>query len=153
MIAVNTARVTITVCLLSAVVEAGLACTATPRLSVMDAPIVLFMLGPYLCLAMIAWLQRGKLAASWTLLAVALGLSIWGLYVIGEDSYRYHTDANYRKLQRLAAFFVPLVQYAVVLLVGTSSLLIHLSSFEKKLTTETEPEDALKRRSLRHSEP
>ena len=98
----------------------------------MDAPIVLFIVGPYLCLAMAAWLYRGKLASSWTLLVVVVGLSAWGLYVLGMDSHRYHTDANYRKVQRMAAFFVPLVQYAAVVLVGMASLLSYLTLFEKK---------------------
>ncbi len=97
----------------------------------MDAPIVLFMMGPYLCLAILAWLQRGERAVSWILMALIIGLSIWGLYFIAEDSYRYHTDANYRKLQRLVAFFVPLVQYAVVVLVGMVMMVRHLVSSEK----------------------
>ena len=131
------ARVTIVLCLLAAVAEVVLCCTATTRLTLMDAPIALFVVGPYLCLATIAWLQRSKLHVSWTLLAVVIGLSAWGLYVLGEDVYRYHTEANYRKLQRLAVFYVPLLQYLFVSLVGTSSLIHHLMSLEKKKTSET----------------
>lgn len=132
------ALVTITVCLLSAIAEAVLGCTSTTRVSLSDAPIVLFIVGPYLALATIAWWQREKLAVSWTLLAVVLGLSAWGLYVFGEDSYRYHTDRDYRKLQRLAAFIVPIVQYAAVLLVGIATLLNHLLSVEKQPHSDTE---------------
>ncbi len=142
-------RLTIAACLLSAVVEAALVCNATTSMSLMDAPIVLFIVGPYLCLALVAWLQRGKLAASWAILAIALGLAGWGLYILGEDSYRYHTDANYRKLQRMAAFFVPLTQYVAVALAGTASLFSYLSSLENRPTTEVGPGDARERRESR----
>jgi len=124
------ARLTIVVCLLAAAAEAVLGCTSTTRVSLGDAPIVLFIVGPYLLIALVAWLQRGKLAASWTLLAVAVGLSAWGLHVFVEDSYRYQTEPHYRKVQRMAVFFVPLLQWALVLLVGTTLLVWHQSSLD-----------------------
>jgi hypothetical protein len=127
--------VTIVVCLLAAVAELALCCNATARLTVMDAPILLFVVGPFLCLATIAWRQHSKLDVSWILLVVVIGLSAWGLYVLGDDAYRYHAEANYRKTQRLAVFYVPLVQYVFVALVGTSSLIHHLISFDKKKTS------------------
>ncbi|MFN9249234.1 MAG: hypothetical protein ACK6DS_19410 [Planctomycetota bacterium] len=64
------------------------------------------------------------------LLAVAVGLSAWGLHVFVEDSYRYQTEPNYRKVQRMAVFFVPLLQWALVLLVGTTLLVWHQSSLD-----------------------
>jgi hypothetical protein len=120
------ARLTIAVCLLAAVVETVLGCTSTAGLSPGDALIVWFVIGPYLLLALCAWRQRGQPVASWGLLAVAGGMSAWGLYVFAEDSYRYHTEPQYRKLQRLAVLFVPLVQWAIVVLVGLALLVRRL---------------------------
>jgi hypothetical protein len=60
----------------------------------------------------------GAPVASGGLLAVTAALAAWGLYPFGEDSYRYHTEPQYRKVQRLTAFVVPVVQWAVVLAVG-----------------------------------
>ena len=128
----SVARLTIMVCLLAAVVEAVLGCTSTTRVSLGDVPIVLFIVGPYLVLALVAWLQRGKLAASWTLLAVGVGLSAWGLFVFGEDSHRYHTEPHYRKIQRMAVFFVPLLQWTVVLLVGAAGWVVWYQSSHDK---------------------
>ena len=118
----SVARLTIAVCLLAASVETVLGCTSTAGLTLGDALIVPFVLGPYLILALFAWRRRGQPAASWALLAVAVALAAWGLYVSAVDSYRYHTDPQYRLIQRMAVFFVPLLQWAVVLLVGLVSL-------------------------------
>ena len=109
MTAGSVARLTIAVCLLAAVVETVLGCTSTAGLSPGDALIVLFVIGPYLLLSLFAWRKRNQSASSWVLLVVAVGMSVWGLYVFGEDSYRYHTDQRYRMVQRMAVFFVPLV--------------------------------------------
>jgi hypothetical protein len=123
------ARLTIVVCLLAAVVETVLGCTSSESLAPGDALIVLFVIGPYLLLALLAWRQRGQPAASWVLLAVAVGVSAWGFYILGEDSYRYHTEPQYRTLQRMAVFFVPLLQWAVVLVVGFALLVWRLASY------------------------
>jgi hypothetical protein len=128
MTAGSIARLTIAVCLLAAVVETVLGCTSTAGLASGDAIIGLFVIGPYLLLVLFAWRQRGQPAASWVLLAVAVGMSAWGLYVFGEDSYRYHTESQYRKVFRMAVFFVPLVQWAIVLLVGLALLVRRLGS-------------------------
>src|SRR5262249_26631613 len=105
---------TIAVCLLAAAIETVLGCTSTAGLTPGDAFIVLFIIGPYLLLSFFAWRQRGRPAASWTLLAVALGLSLWGLFLFGVDSYFYHTDPEYRLVQRMVVFLAPLLQWAVV---------------------------------------
>jgi hypothetical protein len=62
------------------------------------------------------------------LLAIAVGMSAWGLYVFGEDSYRYHTEPQYRMVQRMAVFFVPLLQWAVVLAVNLALLVWWLTA-------------------------
>jgi hypothetical protein len=80
--------------------------------------IVAFVLGPYLLLGLFAWWQRGESIVSWLLLAVTVILATWGVYLFGLDSYRYHTDSEYRMAQRMTALFVPLLQWAAVLVVG-----------------------------------
>ena len=139
------ADVTIAVCLLAAVIETVLGCTSTAGLSPGDAIIVLFVIGPYLLLALFAWRKRGQPATSWVLLVVAVGMSVWGLYVFGEDSYRYHTDQRYRMVQRMAVFFVPLVQWAIVLVVGLVLLVSWLGSPRGRPASCTEPAAATDR--------
>src|SRR5262249_24548901 len=122
------ARWTIALCLLAAAAEAGLGCTSTAGVSPGDAAGFLFVVGPDLPLALFAWRQRGPPAVSWGLLVVAAALAAFGLAVFGWDSYRYHTEPPYRKVQRLAVLFVPLVQWAVVVPVGLALLVRRLSS-------------------------
>ncbi len=121
-------RLTITVCLLAAVVETVLACTSTAGLSPGDVFPILFFVGPYMLLVLFARWQRGHTAASWVLLAVTVALSVWGLYAFGEDSYRYHTELEYRRVQRMSVFITSIGHWAVVLLVGLGLLLWRLLS-------------------------
>jgi hypothetical protein len=104
-----------------------------------DALLVLFIIGPYVLLALFAWRQRGQAAAAWVLLAVAVGMSAWGLYLVGEDSYRYHTDPQYRMVQRVVGFYVPLLQWAVVLVAGWTLLAWWLSSRLGRPASGAEP--------------
>ena len=121
-------RLTIMVCLLAAVVETFLACTSTAGLSPGDVFPILFFVGPYVLLVLFARWQRSHMAASWMLLVVTVALSVWGLYTFGEDSYRYHTELEYRMVQRMSVFIVAIGQWAVVLLVGFGLLLWRLIS-------------------------
>jgi hypothetical protein len=116
------ARTTVVICLLAAVAETVLGCTSTAGLSRDDAAVILFVVGPYLLLGWLAWRQRGRRVVSWALLAVAAALSAWGVAVFAVDSYRYHTEPQYRLVQRVAVFFVPLLQWAVVALAGLALL-------------------------------
>lgn len=135
----SVARLAVAVCLLAAAVETVLGCTSTSSLTPGDAFIVLFVIGPYLLMALFAWRHRSQLAASWTLLAVAVSLSVWGLYLFGEDSYRYHTEPEYRMVQRMTVFFVPLLQWAVVLLVGLALLVWWLARHRAEPARSAEP--------------
>jgi hypothetical protein len=138
MTAGSVARLTIAVCLLTAVVETVLGCTSTAGLVPGDALIGLFLIGPYLLLAWFAWRQRRQPAASWVLLAVAVGISAWGLYVSGGDSYRYHTEPQYRMVQRSAVFFAPLLLWAVVLVVSLALLVRWLNSHRGRTVSSAE---------------
>jgi hypothetical protein len=99
-----------------------LGCTSCARLASKDAILVLLEMGPYLLLGLLAWGQRSRRAASWTLLGVAVALSALGVYVAGVDSYRYHTEWQYRMIERYAPLVVALLQWVVVLFVGLALL-------------------------------
>jgi len=122
--AVRLARLTIIICLFTAAVEVALGCVSTAGLAPADALVASFIVGPYLLLAALAWRHRGRPAASRATLAVAVGLSAWGLAKFGWHSYRYHAEPQYRAVQNMALFSVPLLQWAVVLLVGLVLLLV-----------------------------
>lgn len=128
MTAARVARSTIVVCLFAAAVEVALGCVSTAGLAPADAIIALFVVGPYLLLAALARRQRARAMASWSLLAVAVGLSAWGLATFGWHGYRYHVEPQYRLVQNMALFSVPLLQWAIVLLVGLVSLLVRPNS-------------------------
>lgn len=128
MAARSVAKLTVAVCLLAAAVQTILGCTSCARLVPTDAIPALVEIGPYLLLALLASLQRGRRSASWALLAIAVGLSALGLYIAGEDSYRYHTEWQYRMIERHAPLVVALFQWAVVLVVGLGLLVCWLWS-------------------------
>lgn len=65
MAAATIARLTVALCLLAAAIEVVLGCTSTAGLTPGDALIMLFVIGPYLLLALFAWRQRGQPRASW----------------------------------------------------------------------------------------
>jgi UDP-N-acetylmuramyl pentapeptide phosphotransferase/UDP-N-acetylglucosamine-1-phosphate transferase len=138
----TTAGLTIAVCLLAAVIEVVLACTSTARLMPTDLIIVVFVMGPYLLLGSFAWRRRGLPAESRGLLAVAVGMSAWGLYHFGIDSHRYHTEPQYRMTQRLTVFFVPLLQYVIVLAVRLTRSIRWLSSRRDQRANHTGPDAA-----------
>jgi len=95
-----------------------LGCTSTAGLRPSDAVLCAFVLGPYLLLGLLAWWQRGESIASWFLLVVTVTLATLGVYLFGLDSYRYHTDFEYRMSQRMTVLLVPFLQWAVALVVG-----------------------------------
>ena len=111
-------RVTVAVCCLAAVAEVALAVASSTGLTLFDALIASFVVGPYLVTAWLAWMQRGRRVVSGVLLASASLLAAWGLYVYGMDCYRYHTEPNYRMVQRFGIFVVPLCQWLVTLVLG-----------------------------------
>lgn len=112
------AQCALALCLIASGAELvlGLTSTATPVPG--DALLMLYVAGPYVLLGALAWAYRTQRGASWGLLVVALGVAALGLYLFGIDSYRYHTDPEYRQVQRMTAFVVPILQGAVVLTTG-----------------------------------
>jgi hypothetical protein len=111
-------RITWAVCLLASIITLALGITSTAGPGPGDAFIVAFVLGPYLLLGLLAWRHRRKSIISWLLLAVAVILATWGVCLFGLDSYWYHTDWQYRMSQRMTVLVVPLLQWAMLLMVG-----------------------------------
>jgi hypothetical protein len=111
--------ITVAVCFLAAVAEVALAVASSTGLTLFDALIALFVVGPYLVTAWMAWMQRRRRVVSGLLLAAASLLAAWGMYVYGVDCYRYHTEPNYRMVQRMGIFMVPLCQWLVTLVLGS----------------------------------
>lgn len=128
MTAVRLARSTVIVCQFAAAVEVALGCASTAGLTPADAIIALFVVGPYLLLASLAWRLRARAAASRAMLAVAVGVAAWGLATFGWHGYRYHAEPEYRALQNMALFAVPFLQWVAVFLVGLVSLLVRPNS-------------------------
>ncbi|WP_339748727.1 hypothetical protein [uncultured Rubinisphaera sp.] len=114
----NVTRVTIVICLLVSIVEIILSCTSTASLSRGDAAVIAFVIGPYLLMAIYAWIWRANPPASYLCLTIVLVLSTGGLYFFALDSYRYHTVPDYRKIQRMVVFLVPLFQWVVAMVAG-----------------------------------
>ena len=111
-------KATLTTCIVAAVATAVLACTGTAGLPPADAIVVLWVIGPYVLLACLAWWQRARPVASIVLFVVVVAMSAWGLYIYGEDSYRYHTEPHFRMVQRMAVFVVPLAQWLIASVAG-----------------------------------
>lgn len=132
MTAVRLARSTVIVCLFAAAVEVALGSASTAGLAPADAIVGLFVAGPYLLLASLAWRLRARMMASRAMLAVAVGLAAWGLATFGWHGYRYHAEPQYRALQNMALFAVPLLQWVAVFLVGLASLLVRPGSGGKR---------------------
>jgi FtsH-binding integral membrane protein len=114
-------RITWSVCSVAAVITLLLGGTSKAGWTT-DVLAVAFVLGPYLLLGLLALGHRGKPISSRILLAVAFALAVSGVCLFGLDSYRYLTDPQHRMAQRMAALFVPIPQWAAVLLVGLGLL-------------------------------
>lgn len=111
-------RITVLTCAWAAVVTAMLIGTSIPKLSPAALIAAAFAAVPYLLLALLAWWQRSGRGGSWLLLAVAVLLSVGGLSLFAYDSYRYHTVAEHRMVQRMTILVVPMLQLAVTAAAG-----------------------------------
>jgi hypothetical protein len=76
-----------------------------------------FLLGPPLFLAVLAWRRRNHPARSRLLFGTAAAVAVGGLCVMGFDFYRFSTDAQFRKSPGMNGLLVPLGQWAVILVV------------------------------------
>ena len=108
-----TTRVSLAVCLAAAAVTTGLACLTATRLSAADVPILLFVVGPYIALAGLAWWQRRQPVLRIALLVVIAVLSLAGLSLFGIDTCHFVNEPRNRQTQHMAVFLVPLAQWLV----------------------------------------
>jgi hypothetical protein len=76
-----------------------------------DALILVYMLGPVVVLTVIAWGTRNSRNNAWGLSLVILVILGWGLRTMAEHTYHFRTDPDYRKLQAIGVFAVPLGQW------------------------------------------
>lgn len=76
-----------------------------------------FLVGPPLFLALSAGRRRTHPARSKLLFWVAVGVAVGGLGALGVEAYRYSTDAAFRKTPSVTRMLVPVVQWAVILVV------------------------------------
>ena len=109
---------TVAICLLAAVIETGLASASTSSLSPADIIVLIFLIGPYMLFGLFAWLYRRNKTVARVMLAIVIGVAVCGLYAVGLDSYRYYTDPEYARVQRLIVPVVALVQWCVVAVVA-----------------------------------
>jgi hypothetical protein len=123
------ASVSLSICLLALIVECILTVLSTNNpwaLGLGDLAILLYMLGPYPALAVIAWISRSRWALAWATLTVTLILATWGLCATGTHTYHYLTDLEFRKLQPIGIFLMPLGQWFAV---GCLGLVVTLRGF------------------------
>lgn len=114
---------TLTLCLVTLASEFVLICLATNdpwSMGAGDAAILIFILGPYPLLAVIAWLARGDRRLAWLVFGITLLLAAWGLWVSGTHAYHYLSDVEYRKLQAVGVFLMPLGQWFLSVCLGVA---------------------------------
>jgi hypothetical protein len=76
-----------------------------------------FLIGPPLFLAVLAWRRQNHPARSRLLFGVTAIIAVGGLSVLGLDLYRFSTDPQFRKTPSMNGQLVPLVQWALVVAV------------------------------------
>lgn len=110
--------ITLSECAFATLVTVMLISASIPSLPPDALIAVAFAAGPYPLLALLAWRERGDRVGSWVLLSVAVLLSVGGLSLFAYDSYRYHTVAEHRMVQRMTILVVPMLQFAVTVGAG-----------------------------------
>lgn len=119
-------KLTVVICLFAALIETVLGVTSTAGLGLADSVIVLFIVGPYGLLGVFAWRYHQHRTVSSVLLVAAILLASWGLVVSGVNSYRYHTEPDYRLVQSFDIFFAALARWAIVIAIGLGLLMLRL---------------------------
>lgn len=76
-----------------------------------------FLVGPPLFLALTAWRRRTHRDRSRVMFGVAVAVAVGGLGTLGIELYRFGTDPAFRRTPSMARTLVPVVQWAVILVV------------------------------------
>ncbi|MCS7468725.1 hypothetical protein NZK35_18890 [Stieleria sp. ICT_E10.1] len=80
-------------------------------LGLSDLLILIYVMGPVAVLFAIAWVTRRTRKNAWALTLVIVAILSWGLWTMGEHTYQFLSDPEYRKLQAIGIFAVPLGQW------------------------------------------
>ena len=134
------ARWVVLVCVVAAAGEVGLWAAALDRVALSPSAMAVavgFLAGPPVFLALVAWRRRARPGWVRRLLALAVVVAAAGLGVLGWDCYRFHTDAEFRKLRNMNAVVVPLGQWLAVL---AAWLLVVAREAHEKRTEATPPQ-------------
>jgi len=91
------------------------------------------LVGPPLFLALVAWRRQNHPARSRLLFGVAAVVAVGGLGVLGLDLYRFSTDPEFRKTPSTNGLLVPLVQWALIVVVW---LVLVVQESRERHTTE-----------------
>jgi uncharacterized membrane protein len=134
-------RRTILLCVLAASGQVGLVLAMTDGNAgvAADVPLLLFLAGPLLYLALLAWRRRDHPGRSRSLLRATLGVAVCGLLALGLHCYRFHTDPAVRGGLNLVPRLVPLAQWVVVVAVWLS--LVRAEAAEKALAGRSVSKD------------
>jgi hypothetical protein len=102
------------VCGCAALLTLVLPLTSVPRWRGSDVPFLVFALTPYLVLAALAAGLRRSRRWAWSLLGLAVVLSLAGVGCFAVDSWMFHTVAEHRMVQRFTVIVVPMLQLATL---------------------------------------
>jgi hypothetical protein len=113
------AREAISLAAATALGEVAMLALMTTDWSQVGAVVLLFvfLIGPPLFLALLAWRRRTHPKRSRILFATAVVVAVGGLGVLGFNLYRFSTDPAFRRTPNMAGLIVPLVQWGVIMVV------------------------------------
>jgi uncharacterized membrane protein len=134
----RTAYVTVFLALLAGAAEVGLAATTAPAWAT-DGPLPVllgFLAGPMAFLALLAWRRRTHPARSRLLFWLTVVLAAAGVGVLAADFARFRAEEAGRHARHAHPVLVPLVQWAVVMLVWFG--LVYREGREKRAKTSSE---------------
>jgi hypothetical protein len=110
------AREAISLSVATAIGETALLALMTTDWSSVGPQVLLFvfLVGPPLFFAMLAWRRRTHAARARVLFVVAAVVAVGGFAVLGYDFYRFSTDRQFRLKPHVNSLLVPIGQWCVV---------------------------------------
>ncbi len=119
------ARRTLFLCALTAAGELGLVLSVIDwnAFTRFDGPMLLFIAGPPVFLALIAWRRRAHPTRARTFFRFAVGVSAFGVFALAAHSVQFHTNPRVRDGVDVVPSLVALVQWVAVLIVWIATTL------------------------------